>query len=152
MPLKRAAVRFQSFVARRWSLANQVRSDSRTTIDYRPTTVLVTDAAKIYISRICTNLQDGAAAIQLTVGSHRFRPPLSAFAGNVNIGKIAADAMPIGDFDLGSNGDRQIVGQINGDVAGRSLQGRVAANSRGGEQFDNDATRRGLRLYRCRSV
>src|SRR6266404_216263 len=91
-----------------------------TTNDQRP--FLPTDAAEVYVPRIRPDFQLRSATVKLTLSGHCFRPILPAFAGDANVGKVAADRVAIAHFDLCPDGDRQIVGQIYSDVAGRGFQ------------------------------
>src|SRR5271163_596601 len=89
---------------------------------------LVTDPAEVHIARICSDLEHWSAPVELSLGSHCFRLPLPAFTRYMNIGEVAANGMAIGDFDLRSNGDREIIRQINGNVADRSFKRGIVAD------------------------
>src|ERR1035437_6675656 len=95
-------------------------SERPATSDQRP--FLATDAAKVDIPRIRPDLQHRPATVELAFGSHCLWPPLSTFSRNTNVREVALDGMAICDFNCGPNGDRQVIGEIDGDVASRSFQ------------------------------
>src|ERR1039458_36505 len=145
----------------RWLRAGDQRKKKHAkqeAMDHSPSRIkvppLATDAAEVDIPRIRPDLQHRSATIKLTLCSHRFRPPRSAFAGHTNVRKVTADRVAIGDFDLRPNGDRKIVGKIDGDVAGRRFKRGivVTASPVRRQQFHNDSPSRSFRLHRRRSV
>src|SRR5438270_13503686 len=86
-----------------------------------PSMKLAVNAAEANVARIGPHLQHRSAAIQLTFRRDSFFPR-SAFTRNVNTRKITVDRVAIGDFDLGSYRDRQILRMVNGNVARRSFE------------------------------
>ena len=57
--------------------------------------VLATGADELNVAGICSDLKYWSTTIQLTFGRHGSRPPVSAFAGNVNVGEVADNFMAI---------------------------------------------------------
>ncbi len=80
------------------------------------------------------------ATVELPLCRHRLWSPRPAFTRHMNIGEVAADRVAIGDFDLCPNGDRQIIRQINGNVASRGLQRGIVAAATGRRQSDDDSS------------
>src|SRR5208283_533114 len=123
-----------------------------TTNDRRP--FLATDAAEINIPRIRPDLQHRSATVELTLCSHRLWPPRSAFTRHMNIREVSMNGVAVGDFDLRPNGDRQIIRQINRDVAGRCFKRGIVATvgPLRGEELHDDSACRSFCLHRHRAV
>src|SRR5882672_7298407 len=100
---------------------------------------LATGADEFDVSGICPDLQHRSTAIQLAFRRNRSRSPVSAFAGNVDVGEIAgSNPVSVCEFDVRTNGNRQISGQIHGDVACAGFQRRVGAVA-GRQELGNDS-------------
>src|ERR1700723_2663715 len=102
-------------------------------MDHKPSRIeplpLVTDFAEVHIAGIRTDLQHRSPTIERSLCRHRLWSPGAPFTGDMNIREVASDRVSIGDFDLRPDGDREIIGQIDGDVAGRGFKTRVVAAS-----------------------
>src|SRR5712671_1691202 len=113
---------------------------------------LTTGPDEFYVAGICPDFENGAAPIQLAFGCHRSRPPLSTFAGNVEFGEIVgSDSMAVREFDICSNGDRQITSQINRDIASAGFEGRIRTVA-GRQELGNDSAAAGFGVCRGHSI
>jgi len=68
------------------------------------------------------HLQHGTASVQLAFGVEGSRPPLIAFAANMNVREVGGDVMTIAQIDAGANRERDIGRDVNRNISRRSFQ------------------------------
>src|SRR5690242_9602436 len=90
------------------------------------------------------HLEHRAAAVQAAFGGDALGAIVPALRYNLDLRKIGLDPVPIAHVNGGVDGDRERRRQVNGDVAGRGLQGRVAEAAAAGDKLRGDATAAGF--------
>ena len=88
------------------------------------------------------HLQRGSASVQLAFRRETLRPwPVPALARHPDIAEVRLDLVPVGQIDTGANRHRHVGRDIDDDIARRSLEHRIRAFSRRGDELRQDAAR-----------
>src|SRR5260370_16317417 len=82
-------------------------------------------------------MQHGSAAVQAAFSVELARPKLIR-SMNLDLGKLAFNALASGRFDGGADGNSQTIGNVNDDVADRSLQPRIGERNTSPRQRRNN--------------
>src|SRR5512146_1244437 len=90
------------------------------------------------------HLEHRPAAIQFPFSGNALGPPVAALGYHLDFGKIGLNLVSVAHIHRGMNSDRQGRRQIDGDVAGRSLQNGVAEAAVGGDKLRGNAATAGF--------
>src|SRR6266853_5718849 len=116
------------------------------------TTPSVARAPKADVARGGTHFQDRPPAVQAAFCGQCFRTVSATLTSYVDVGKVGSDAMPVSQVDAGPDRDAHIVGNIDRDISGGSLQQRIVTFSASVDQFHRNSTRTGFGARRRHAV
>src|SRR5579864_1919401 len=98
------------------------------------------------------HLHHWSAAVQFAFGGQSFRAPLIPFATDVDVGKIRRNTMPVAHVHAGADVHSNVGCNVDGDVAGASLEVGIVTLAAGVNQLHGDSSRPGFCARRRHTV